>query len=78
MSTGMKRRFYLISKCLQVKGDYSKCHFRGFYKGVKIKEILLRGQRLNVGEEYILAIDEEKIVEGVLFGKLVKVKVLFI
>lgn len=74
----MKKRIFLISTCLAKKEDYFEFHFKGFYKGLKLKSVLVEGGAFKVGEEYILAIDENSIKDCTLYAKLIRSRLLFI
>ncbi len=72
----MKKRVFLISKCFKFSDGRYQFHFRGRYRGFKITRVYVEARHLEIGQEYLLAVDEQKIVNEVLFAKLVKAKLL--
>ena len=74
----MNKRIFFISTCLAKKEELFEFHFRGFYKGIKLKSVLVQGGKFRVGEEYILAIDEDCIKDCTLYAKLIRSRLLFI
>lgn len=74
----MGKRIFVISKFIKKEGAFNRFHFRGFYKGFKIEEILIEQGTFSRDEEYILAIDEISIEKNKLIGKLAKSRLLFI
>lgn len=77
----MNNQVYLISKCLGKlkKKDHYKFHFIGFYKGGKIKKIIVRtkGFEFEKNEEYVLKLMSMHSLEGVLYTNLIKARKLF-
>lgn len=73
----MRKRIFIVSKFKRKANDYNKFHFKGFYQGIAIKEILVQEGSFQKGEEYILAVDEICIEQGSLIVRLVKSRLLF-
>lgn len=73
----MSKRIFLISKYEGKKQGLNHFHFNGYYKGAKIKKVLVTEGKFSKNEEYILAIDELKIDGEILYAKIVKFKLLF-
>ena len=74
----MKKMIYIVSRFEGRERDFNCFHFIGYFNGVRIKKIYVRNGYFMIDEEYILAIEKPVIREGVLFGELVKSKLLFI
>ena len=60
----MENPFYVITKCLSVKNDdvgtIANCHFKGFYKGEKVKALKVYGTmatQIEIGAEYFLLLE---------------------
>ena len=86
----MQELILVISRCLSKKRSknskiiYYRFHFRGFYKGKKIKEILLysnisedkktNDESLSKGEDYLLWVKKKQINQEVLEADLIKYK----
>ena len=86
----MQELILVISRCLSKKRNknskniYYRFHFRGFYKGKKIKEIHLyfniteekitNNESLSKGEDYLLWVKKKQIDQEVLEADLIKYK----
>lgn len=70
----------VVTRCVSVKNEaeYSvyKFHFKGFFKGHKIKEVKIEGSHelFKKKEEYLLALEVIEIREETLVGSLLKFK----
>lgn len=74
----MDKKIYVISRNIGKSGEYFLFHFIGYYNGVRITEIKVKGGEFELGEDYVLAIKQIICLDGILFGELVKSKKLFI
>jgi hypothetical protein len=73
----------VLSRCLK---KYKKCktqefkfkfHFKGHYNGEFIKEIWIRhftDDMFEVGEDYLLLVRKEKVINGILSAECIKCK----
>jgi hypothetical protein len=79
----MQELILILSRCQEKKISpafnmvFFKFHFKGFYHGVKIKEILVHvsaNEILSLGDDYLLWVRYESIKESTLKVKLLKLK----
>lgn len=73
----MKKNIFVVSKFLEVAQNMNKFHFRGYFNGQRVNEILVTGGDFEHGEDYVLALNQVKLKEASLYGVLVKSKRLF-
>lgn len=65
----------VISRCQSSdpRDDYDRFHFRGFFRGIPIKGIRVKREKSKMsfvkGEDYVLKLLLEDIVEGFLYGR---------
>jgi len=64
----------VVSKCLN--GEEGRFKFKGYLRGKKVDEVKVKidGGRFKAGDDYMIAVDVERIEEGVIFGKVLKYK----
>lgn len=60
--------------CVKMKKNYSMFHFRGFYNGVRITNIIINSQDFELYDEYLICLEVEAINENTLYGNLIKKK----
>lgn len=70
-------KVYVISFCQKTTKEHSEFHFKGFYKGLKVKKILVKNQLFEVGEEYLIYLLCDFVRDGVLIGESIRFKKLF-
>lgn len=81
----MSKKIIIVSKCVKQilpkkKGDLYypftfEFHFKGVFAGDLLRKVRLTHIReLEVGKEYLLYVELQAIENGVLFGKIEKVK----
>ncbi len=71
-------KVYIVSRCIQKNSDrIFEFNFKGFYKGLKVKEIRTRGASFDVNEDYLVLLSEIKVHDRVLYGRVLKSKKLF-
>jgi len=75
----MSKEIIVLSRCVRKLGT-NQCyefHFKGVYKGVKIKKIIVESflnKTLVIDHEYLLKIKFLKILNGSLYGELIQLK----
>jgi hypothetical protein len=74
----MKKRIFVVSRFLKVTNNKNEFHFIGYFNGVRIKRIIVQGGEFDIGEDYVLALNNLRIKESILRGDLEKSKRLFI
>lgn len=52
-------------------------HFKGFYLGQKIKQIIVQGGEFEFNSAYVLALEDVSVCDETLFGRCVKSKKVF-
>ena len=72
------KKVYIISTCIKKNKLFSIFHFKGFYRGEKIKEIKIKSSEFDVNKEYLIKLIDPYVYDEVLFGDLEKSKVLFV
>lgn len=73
----MQDMILILSRCQAKKKSFFKFHFKGFYSGLKIKEIHVYPHQsiiLNKGEDYLLWVTLNGVRESVLLVTLLKHK----
>lgn len=70
-------KLYIISTCLKQKNDCSEFHFKGFYKGEKIKKVIVSKGKFKLNENYLVKIKRPIVKQQVLYAECVKLKKLF-
>lgn len=73
----MSETILILSRCLNSSKTYFKFHFKGFYTGIKIKEIYVYSAELTKiekGEDYLLWVTCREIESAVLKVNLLKYK----
>ena len=70
------QKVYLISTCILKKRSNSIFHFKGFYKGEKIKEIHIQGSNFELNTEYLIKLKVVSVRNGVVYGESLKSKLL--
>ena len=76
MKERKNRKLYVISKCLKSKKKYSEMFFNGFISGKKVDAIHIN-EKLTIGKEYIVEINDYKIENSILIGQIHAFKDLF-
>ena len=71
------KRIYIVSRYIGVSNDLNRFHFIGYVDGVRIMKVLVRGGGFNLNCDYVLALENIRSHEGVLYGNLVKSKIIF-
>ena len=72
------QKLYLISQCLGFRKNIAIFHFKGFYKGQKIKEIhLFNGENFILDEKYLIEIQAISIIDQKILGRAKRSKKLF-
>jgi len=71
------KKVFIISLYEGTEKNLHRFHFRGFYQGIKIRKILVRGGNFEKNQAYVLALCQMKIQGDVLYGECVKFKKLF-
>ncbi len=70
------QKVYLISTCILKKKKCSVFHFKGYFKGEKIKEIYINDLNFELNSEYLIKLKVLGIKNGIVFGESLKSKVL--
>ena len=73
----MERRVFIISKFIGKRDQFNVFHFKGCYRGKRLREIKIVDGSFDESEEYLLAIEELEVVNQVLIGKHIKSKKIF-
>ncbi|MFT6630777.1 MAG: hypothetical protein ACJAS4_000719 [Bacteriovoracaceae bacterium] len=74
----MEKTVYIVSRYINSYHHDHYFHFVGYFNGVRINKIVVRGGNFELGEDYVLALNKVKCKSSILYGKLVKSKKLFI
>lgn len=74
----MKKTVYIVSRFLSAYQHDNYFHFVGYFNGVRINKIVVRGGEFEQGEDYVLALKQVKCKRTTLHGKLIRSKKLFI
>ena len=74
----MEKTVYIVSRYINSNHHDNYFHFVGYFNGVRINKIVVRGGNFELGEDYVLALNKVKCKSSILYGKLVKSKKLFI
>ncbi len=74
----MHNYIYIVSRYLGHKDGVNRFHFIGYFDGVRISRVMVKGGEFEKGEDYVLAISEVQTQDTTLFGVLIKSKKLFI
>lgn len=67
-------KLYLISTCIKINKQYSIFHFKGYYLGQRIKEVLVDNNGFIVGEEYLVKLKAKEVSSSILYGEVIKFK----
>ena len=70
------RKLYIVTRCLKAQKHFFICHFRGFYKGSRIRSIKVSRESclLVEGEEYLMLAVESGLKDETLFVRAIKCK----
>jgi hypothetical protein len=71
------KNIYLISKFIGVSHGFNKFDFTGYFGGIRIKKILVKGGSFEKNEDYVLLLEEMTNLESTLYSKLIKSKKIF-
>ena len=74
----MTNLIYIVSRYLGEEKGKSKFHFIGYYNGLRITRVLVKGGLFEQKEDYVLAIKDIRCHKNTLYGSLIKQKKLFI
>ena len=74
----MKEYVYIVSRYLGESASEHKFHFIGYFNGLRIAQVRVKGGQFDVGEDYVLAVKNTKCQKNILYAELVKSKKLFI
>jgi hypothetical protein len=79
----MEKMILVLSRCQNLRFNpksrkyYYKFHFKGFYSGLKIKEIVMITKEnisITKGNDYLLWVQQKKYTDGILEVQLFKYK----
>lgn len=73
----MNNSIYLVTQCIKNKKNSCVCHFKGFYSGFEIKQIIILANKSNelvVGEEYVIYAEISHIKSYSLFCSIIWLK----
>jgi len=67
-------KVYLISTCIKINKRYSIFHFKGYFKGHRVKEVHLENMNFCIGSEYLIKMYTKGVEENILYGEALKTK----